>query len=229
MKYNTVLLDADMTLLDFDTDEKNALYRVLNENGVPCDETVHSLYHKINIGFWKRFENGEIQKSEIGPGRFGELVRCLGSDRDGNKLNREYMLGLSEGGALLDGAVELCRNLREKGLKLYIITNGTDFIQEKRLKRSGLTDYIDGVFISDIVGYQKPKKEFFDYVLERIDEKDKAKMLIVGDSLTSDIRGGKNSGIDTCLYAPGKIEQSDTIKPTYTVRSYAELEKLLEK
>ncbi|MCQ2463166.1 MAG: YjjG family noncanonical pyrimidine nucleotidase [Clostridia bacterium] len=229
MKYTVLLLDADMTLLNFDEDEKNALYGVLNENGIRCDEKVLSLYHEINIGFWKRFEKGEIEKSEIGPGRFGELVRQLSADADGNRLNLTYMQKLSEGGAVLDGAPELLRILQEKGAELYIITNGTDFIQQKRLKKSGLTEYINGVFISDTVGHQKPKKEFFDCVLSQIKEKDKSKMLIVGDSLTSDIRGGLNSGIDTCLYAPGDIPVSEQIKPKYTVRSYGELIKLLEK
>ena len=228
MRYSTLLLDADMTLLDFDSDESAALNEALASYGIDCNESILSAYHEINKGLWKKFELGEIEKSDIGKNRFTMLLKHIGFDKDGPELNRVYMQRLSFGGRLIDGAEELCSKLHKSGFKLYIITNGTQHIQQSRLQRSGLLEYIDGVFVSEQVGFPKPMKEYFDFVLSSIPEKDKSRILTVGDSLSSDIKGGLNAGLDTCLFAPDESTASSEIKPLYTIKNLSELYSIIE-
>ena len=113
-------------------------------------------------------------------------------------VNEHYLGVLGEGGNTLEGAVETVKALSEAGIKLYIVTNGVAATQAKRLNKSGLLPYIQEVFVSETIGYQKPRKEYFDYVLDKIEEKDKGRLLLVGDSLTSDIKGAMNAGIPCC-------------------------------
>ncbi len=222
MRYSTVLLDADMTLLDFDADEAAALSDALRDFGIICTEEIRSLYHNINKGLWEEYELGIITKQQIGENRFTRLLEALGAEGDGVELNKIYMGYLCNGGRTLDGAHNICRKLSESGAKLYIITNGTTHIQKSRFSRSGLEKYIDGVFISDEIGFQKPKKEYFDAVFKSIDEADKSRIIVVGDSPSSDIAGGINTGLDTCRFNPKRLPDGK-YTPTYTVHELSEI------
>ncbi len=199
-KFTTVLFDADDTLLDFHKDEKQALIKVLDRYGVPATEENIQIYSDINQGMWRQLEKGEITKPELKRTRFKKFFEAINfiCDEDPLTVNEQYLSLLSEGGNTLDGAVETVKTLYEDGYELHIITNGIAATQAKRLTRSGLLPYIKEVFVSETIGYQKPRKEYFDAVLEKITEKDKSRILVIGDSLTSDIKGAMNAGLPCC-------------------------------
>jgi len=199
-KYTTILFDADNTLLDFDKDEHQALVRALEDYGVPVTEENIDTYVKINKSLWKKIETGEITKPELKRIRFKLFFDAIGFECDEEPLtvNEHYLSLLGEGGNTLPGAVELCKELKNEGYDLYIVTNGVAATQAKRLKKAGLLPYFTEIFVSETVGYQKPRKEYFDYVLNTVKEKDTSGILLVGDSLSSDIQGAMSVGIPCC-------------------------------
>lgn len=201
MRYDVVLFDADGTLLDFLKSEAEAVAEVMTLYGIePTKENI-SLYSEINAGLWKKLERREIEKKVLLYHRFELLFEALGMQGDAKGMANAYMHALATKGYLLDGAERLCRALYGK-IKMYIVTNGVEFIQRGRYAKCGIDKYFDGVFISDCIGCEKPAVEYFEYVEDHIGGFDKSRTLIVGDSLTSDMRGGLNYGIDTCWYNP---------------------------
>lgn len=228
-KYSTVLFDADNTLLDFDKDENCALRKTLELYGVPVTEENIKAYVKINQGMWKALERGEITKPELKRTRFRKFFDAIGFETDADvfEVNEKYLSLLGEGGNTLEGAVELCRELKEKGYDLYIVTNGVANTQKNRLTKSGLLPYFTEIFVSETVGHQKPKKEYFDYVLSHINEKDIDKIILVGDSLTSDIKGANQSGI-TCVWLNLKGQElPEEYKPDYVINDVREVKEIL--
>ena len=223
MRYPIVLLDADGTLLDFDRAEDQALKLTLERNGLLSDERTLSLYKEINRGLWTDFENGLITKQQILDRRFRELFARLGITEELPGFETEYQLALGEGGFLLPEAFSVCRQLYDAGCRLYILTNGVEATQLSRLERSRLNPLLSGVFVSETTGYQKPQKEYFDYVWSRIPAFDLKKALMVGDSLNSDIRGGAGAGADTCWYNPQGKRNDSAVQPDYEIRELMEL------
>ncbi len=223
MRYPILLLDADGTLLDFERAEDQALRLTLHRHGLPSDEETLSLYKEINRGLWTDFENGLITKQQILSRRFRELFAQLGIRDELAGFEEEYQLALGEGGFLLPGALEICRELREAGCRLYILTNGVEATQLSRLELSGLNPLLSGVFVSETTGYQKPQREYFEYVWQRIGGFAAEEALMVGDSLNSDIRGGAGAGVDTCWYNPRGMENRTETKPDYEIRDLNEL------
>lgn len=223
--YTTVLFDADETLMDFRKSEHSALVETFSENSLPTDDEFIKSYTEINDSLWDRFNKGEIQKNEIIDMRFTLLFEKYKINLDGRDFNSKYLRNLSKYGYLLPGAYELCKKLHEKGLRLYIITNGIGFVQKKRFAASGLDGVFDGVFISEEIGAAKPSKGYFDYVYGSVDEKDKSKIIVVGDSLSADIRGGKAYGFVTCWYNPKGAK--DTGEADFCVKNFEEAERVL--
>ncbi len=218
-KYTTVLFDADNTLLDFDKDENCALRRVMELYGVPITEENIAAYVKINQGMWKALERGELTKPELKRTRFRKFFDAINfeSNADPFEINEKYLSFLGEGGNTLDGAVDFCRELKEEGFDLYIVTNGIEKTQKNRLTKSGLISYFAEIFVSETIGHQKPKKEYFDYVLSHIKEKDIDRIILVGDSLTSDIKGAMDAGI-TCVWLNLKGQDlPEEYKPDYVI------------
>lgn len=224
-KYTSLLLDADQTLFDFKSAEKQAIKNVLKNAGLPCGDDTAELYSRINDGFWKRLERGEIKREEIYIGRFAELMRVLGSSIPAEEINKAYFDQLPLCSKLYDGAREFLEALGKAGYKRYMITNGAAPIQRKRIELCDVGGLFEGIFISEEVGYAKPDKAYFDAVLAQIEEKDKSKLLVIGDSPTADIAGGKAAGIDTCLYSPSGNSCEPT--PDYIVTSYDEIFKII--
>ena len=205
-KYTSLFLDLDNTLLDFEKAEKYAVQYVLKQNGLPHDDDTAALYSGINQRYWERFEKGEIPKSEIFTGRFITLMQRLGANADAVSISKQYGEKLSDGFFVTDGAFAVLDALRDKGYFLYATTNGISSVQHKRITGSGLRPYFDAIFVSEDSGFQKPQKEYFTYAISKIDEQDKTKILIVGDSQSSDVLGGINAGIDVCWYNPKHLE-----------------------
>lgn len=227
MKYTTLLMDADETLLDFCRSEGFALEATLALHGIEMTPSVQSAYHEINRLLWQKLEMGEIRRERLKVQRFEELFDVIGAvGIDAAQFNEQYMQTLGTRGFVLEGAVELVRRLSER-FRICIITNGTASVQHTRLADSGLLPYVNGVFISQEIGADKPSPVFFDAVLTALGNPDKHELLIIGDSLTSDIRGGLLSGIDTCWFAPHGGQAPTDIVPTYVVHSYTELLSLL--
>lgn len=219
MKYTTLLFDLDETLMDFKKAEDNAITLLFRKYGInPTDEN-KTLYSKINKGKWKALERGEITRSRLFLSRFEELFEIFGIAADAATANDEYLSFMAQGRFVFDGAEEICRKLSEN-YKLYIITNGSKKAQDGRLKNLPLMDCFENVFISEEIGFDKPYKEYFDYVFEHIPEKDKSKCLVIGDSLTSDIAGAVNYGIDSCWLNPGEYCESPA---TYQINKLDEL------
>lgn len=228
-KYTTILFDADNTLLNFDKDEHQALVKTLKEYGVPVTDENISTYVKINQGLWKQLEKGEITKPELKRVRYKLFFDAIGfrTETDPFEVNERYLSLLGEGGNTLDGAVELCEELKNEGYDLYIVTNGVAATQAKRLKRSGLLPFFTDIFVSETVGYQKPRKEYFDYVLNAVNEKDKSRILLVGDSLTSDIKGAMNVQLDCVWLNISYSELPEEYSPTHIISSICDLRKII--
>ncbi len=226
MKYEYILFDADGTLLDFHRSEREALNDTMLLHGIePSDERV-KLYSGINDSLWKKLERGEIEKSVLLYHRFELFLEALGISADAKQMAADYMQALSQKGYVLEGAEAMCKALCGK-VKMYIVTNGVEFIQRGRYARCGIDKYFDGVFISDAIGAEKPSEKYFEYVKTHIDGFDKARALIVGDSLTSDMKGGVNFGIDTCWYNPEGKDVPASLALTYVARSFGEVVKFI--
>jgi 2-haloacid dehalogenase len=226
MKYNTILFDADGTLFDYDKAEAFALKSALEKYGLPFSAESRKLYRDINKAAWARFENGEISKARLQTSRFDGLFAAIGAAGiDAALFNADYLDFLAEGAQLMDGAEEACR-LLSADRALAIITNGIERSQVGRLNKSAIKPYIANIFVSEQVGYSKPAPEYFDYVFREMGLADKAPVLIVGDSLAADIKGGNDYGVDTCLYNPQGIENRSGIAPTFEIRALGEILRL---
>ena len=219
MRYDIVLFDADGTLLDFHRSEREAVREALAMSGIDADDEMIKKYSEINDGLWKMLERKEIERSVLLYRRFELFCEYYGYSADAKKIAVDYMNTLSTKGYLIDGAEELLQSLLGKA-RMYIVTNGVEFIQRERYARTGIGKYFDGLFISEAIGFNKPDVRYFNYVTEHIENFDVSRALVVGDSLTSDIKGGINAGIDTCFYDPCGKGASGDIIPTYTALDF---------
>lgn len=219
-RFTTVLLDADETLLDFYADEKFALKATMDDFGLEWTEEKNDIYLMENLLLWKAFEKGEITRQQLWRLRFQNFFEKahLTVDEDLDRINEKYVRHLSESGTFIDGACEFVKRLKTFA-RVYITTNGLTVSQTGRLKNTGLDRLADGVYISQLMGCAKPSKEYFDYIFNELGINDPSKVVIVGDSLTSDMQGGRNAGITTCLFNPkGDIKESPLCD--YIIRDY---------
>lgn len=228
MKYNILLFDADDTILDFDKAEEQALMRAFDESGLKYDNNVLSVYHRNNIRQWRLFEQGIIKhKSEVLSSRFAETFKELGISESSRKTAELYEKHLHKCCYVINNAEYVLQRLQSMNCKLYLVSNGVLSIQNSRMKGSGLDKYFIKRFVSEEIGVPKPHKDYFNYCFSNIDDFDIGSALIIGDSLTSDIQGGINSGIDACWYNPKHVKNSSNIKPTYEIDDLEQLFKII--
>lgn len=226
MKYTTLLLDMDGTFLDFEAAEHSAFTRAMEKHGFDAGEKNYRLYSQINKGLWEAFERGEIDKPTLLYTRFCKLFEVLELSADGAAFEDEYQELLGEGHELIPGAGQTLEYLSTR-YDLYVVTNGVERTQRSRLALSGIDVYMMDIFVSEAVGYQKPQKEFFKYCFSHIPQADTQRMLIIGDSLTSDILGGVQAGIDTCWFNPGRKPARSDIPVTMEIQRLDQLQGLL--
>ena len=219
-----ILWDIDGTLLDFITAEKEAIRSTFAHFnlGDVTDEDIKA-YSAINKSYWKRLETGELTKPQILKGRFVDFFKLKGiAFDDFDAFNNEYQVRLGDTVCLFDDSYNLVKGLKGK-VKQYAVTNGTKVAQDRKLQKSGLIDLFDGVFISEVVGAEKPSPIFFDKVFEVIGQYDKNEVLIVGDSLSSDMLGGNNAGILCCWYDRGIDQLPQNIRIDYRINDLREV------
>ena len=227
IRYPIVLLDADNTLYDFDAAEHKALCKVLSDRGYSTDPDTLKIYLDINTALWEAFARGEVTQEYLLVERFRRFVDCMGGDHDPVQFNADYIGALATNADLIPGAVEFCAHLVEMGCTLAIVTNGAAAAQRGRYAISGLGKYIPTLFISQELGVNKPDPLFFDCVCRDMEITDRSRAVVVGDSLSSDILGGNQAGIDTIWYNPHNKRLSGPARPTYTAAEFAEIEVII--
>lgn len=228
-KIKVILWDIDGTLLNFAEAEKAAIRTCFGmfELGECTDEMLAD-YSEINRNYWKRLERGEISKKEVLEGRFREFFAKYNLNVSvAEKFNTQYQVSLGDTVVFYPNGLEVVQELKGK-IPQYAVTNGTKIAQDKKLKNSDLIHILDGVFISEVVGVEKPGVGFFDKVFETIGEYDKSEVMIIGDSLTSDIQGGNNAGIVTCWFNPGEKKEDTDLRIDYEIRDLGEILKIVE-
>ena len=221
-----LLLDLDDTILDFHKAERIALSKTFRDFGLEPREEGLELYHKINKWHWEQLELGVMTRDQVLVGRFHQLFEELGMEVDAAACMKRYERNLSMGHYFLPGAEEAVKKLHEK-YRLFLVSNGTATVQHGRLTSAGLYPYFEQVFISQNIGYNKPDKAYFDRCFERIPGFAPEKALMVGDSLTSDIKGGINAGLKTVWVNPAHKPCGD-IRSDYEIEGLSQLEALLE-
>jgi len=223
-----ILWDIDGTLLSFKSAERVAITRCFAEHGLgECTDEMLGVYSKINAGWWKRLELGEVTKPEVLLGRFKEFFARYGLPVEkAEAFNASYQVRLGETIVFNDSSKELVTELRGKVLQCAV-TNGTLIAQRGKLKNSGLGELFDDIFISELVGHEKPDVRFFEAVWAKIGHFAPQEVLIVGDSLTGDMRGGNNAGILCCWYNPEGLENGAGVRLDYEIGNLQQVKEIL--
>ena len=227
-KIKAILYDVDGTLLDFETQEEVALsYCFKKYNLGELSEEKLELYKRINLGYWEMFEKNLITKEKLVVKRFEDYLEALGVKLNAEEVNDTYFSKLGDTIVFKDNSYELVKSLKGK-IKQYVVTNGAIRVQKTKLAKSGFDKLMDDVFISDEVGYQKPRKEFFDAIKNRLGDVANDEILIVGDSLTSDMKLADNCNLVSCFYNPKKKDYKVDFKIDYEISDLNEVKKICQ-
>ena len=222
-KYYCILFDADNTLLNFDAAENKALAETLVNYGIEPDAETVQTYRTINEELWRQLEKGQIRREKLFGERFSRFLKAINAAGDGVEMNRCYLEQLSTHPDLMSAEVlDVLRELSEVAT-LAIVSNGAQKVQTRRLAESGVMNFMEDVFISEKMGCEKPNARIFDAALRALGVENREHVLMVGDSLPSDIQGGSNAGLDTCWYNPNHTENPGKVIPTYEIASLEEL------
>lgn len=223
MRFPYLLFDADDTLFDFPKVASRAFSIMCQSNNIPETPETYRLYDEINAVLWAAFERGEVSKSFVTHERYVRFLQALGLDRDPSKCNEEYLTALGQVVYPLPHAEEVCQTLFDRGHHLYIVTNAVASVQRNRLRHCTFSHLFKDVFISEDAGASKPSKAYFDYVRSHIPELTPENTLIIGDSLTTDIRGANNAGLPCCWFNPKKKVAPSDLKIDYEIQDLREL------
>lgn len=249
-KYDIILWDVDGTLLNFLQSEKWALTETFCSYGIEIDDEIIAVYSAINDSLWKQLERGEISREQVQKGRFVQLFKELmpGGRLEGKKVHAEsickieltefqkkFITNLGSVFFYMEDSISLCKKLKEEGFLQYIITNGVEWPQRNKLHLSGFDEVMEELYISEVIGYNKPDVRFFEGCFKQMMKKqnlqedriDLRRILVIGDSMTSDMKGAENAGLDSCLYAPGKTTDEKPGNVTYQIASLWDVEELL--
>lgn len=222
-----ILLDLDNTVLDFNTAEHHALGRAFALVGVPFSDEIAKRYNQINIRHWEMLEDGILTRDQVLVKRFEALFRELGVEADAFRTQALYEKLLGEGHWFMPDAEALLDALYGT-YRLFICSNGTQSVQDSRIESAGIARYFEKIFVSEHMDGNKPEKRFFEHCFREIPGFERERAIILGDSLTSDIRGGLNAGIKTCWFNPNGKTNNGPIVPDYEIAALLEFERLLE-
>ena len=223
MKYSAVLLDLDGTLLDFTEAQSKALEKTLDEFGFLFSEKALEIYAKCNDFYWAEFEKGLVTKKELFVSRFEDFLDEMGWDKTlAEAIDSRYMQILPSCKVIPESSVSLCKELSKRA-DIIIATNGEAKGQMKVIESSGIMPYIKGIAVSESVGWPKPDLRFFEYALNLVGPRKKSEVIMIGDSLAADIKGGNDFGIDTCWYNPVGSPAVQGIEATYIIKSLEEI------
>lgn len=226
MKYKTILLDIDDTIVDFEKSEELAFYKTFSDNNIKVDEKVLNNYKIINKSYWEAFEKGEITKELLTIERFSKLAKIYSYDYISEKINNEYLSNLALSSVLFDGAYEFLQKI-SNDFKIHIITNGVSATQNKKIEKVKIAPFIDKVITSEEAGANKPSVKFFEYAFTALNLTDKNDVIVIGDSLTADIKGAVDFGLNSCWFNIKEKTNEKGFSPTYEVKSYDEILKIL--
>ena len=222
-----VFLDLDDTILDFHRAEAVALKKTLTHMGIPPTDATVTRYSEINDAQWKLLEKGVLTRAEVKLRRFQLLFEELGVEVDAEAARRYYEEQLGVGHYFMPGAEAHLRALHGR-YRLFIMSNGTTAVQKGRIESAGIAPLFEAIFLSEQIGFVKPQKEFFDACFAAIDGFDPREAILFGDSLSSDIQGGRNAGILTCWFNPHGKEQDPVVRPDFEVSSLGDFSTLLD-
>lgn len=223
MKYPYLLFDADDTLFDFPKASHHAFSLLCANQNIPDTPDVRECYHRINAELWAAFDRGEITKEQVVVGRFVRFLQEIGLERDPEQCNREYLHHLGQGVYPLPHAEEVCRELVQRGHKLYIVTNAVASVQRNRLKNSVFDQFVTEAFISEEAGAAKPDPRYYQYVFSRVPELSPENTLVIGDSLSTDILGANQAGLPCCWYNPQGKAHDSALRIDYEIQDLTEL------
>lgn len=222
-KYYCVLFDADNTLLNFDAAESKALAETLVNYGIEPDAETVQTYRTINEELWAQLEKGQIRREKLLNERFTRFLKAINAAGNGAEMNRYYLEQLSSHPDLANGEVlDVLHELSEVAT-LAIVSNGVAKVQNRRLEESGILNYMEEIFVSEKMDSEKPNRKIFDAALRALGVENREHVLMVGDSLSSDVQGGINAGLDTCWFNPDHAENPGKVIPTYEIASLTEL------
>ena len=222
MKYPYLLLDADNTLFDFDAGNRHAFHEVCARYDIPDTEESFQCYKRCNNAMWAAFDRGECTKDFLVVERFRRFLKEMGLDRDAARCNELHLQVLGQNTLLLPHALEVCRGLSREH-RLYIVTNAVASVQRSRLQGSVFADLITDAFISEDAGASKPDPAYYAYVRSRIPGLTPENGLVIGDSLSTDIRGANNAGLPCCWYNPAGKARPEDLRIDYEIRDLREL------
>ncbi len=226
---NIFLVDADDTLLDFHGSSAKAIQASFAKFNLPWKEEYLPVFEKINGEFWARLERRELTRDELMERRFPFYLQALGfTEVDGKAFNQSFLTHLATHPVYNEGAEDFLRALQSIG-RIYIVTNGTEWIQKSRFDIAKLWQYAKGVFVSQQIGFDKPAKEFTDYALSHIPQFALEKAVWLGDSLNADIKSANEANMTSIWYNPRQKEAIDGIFPDYTAKNFQEILKILRK
>ncbi len=222
--FKYILWDLDSTLLDPHPSERAAIRGCFRDFDLgECTDAMLDVYPAINKRWWSMCESGQAPKSRILYGRFEEFLGTFGLRTDIAKAFAEdYMGRLGDNIFPIKGAIETLKCLKGR-FGQYIVTNGVWASQEKKIRNSGIDTLVDGVFVSDDLGHEKPDRVLFEIVLERIGCVDPSEAIMVGDSLTTDMKGANNAGLPCCWFNPKALERPPDLRIDHEIRAIPEL------
>jgi HAD superfamily (subfamily IA) hydrolase, TIGR02254 len=222
----TVLMDVDDTLLDFKECARENVRGCCRKNGIEYSDSMFDFFLNRNIILWKRIEDGLLTVDELHRTRWAGIFRDLGIEADGPAFELDFIAGLRDTSVPVAGAHEVMKYLHDR-YKVYVVSNASNLQQSTRLGKAGLMQYVDGIFGSLDIGFNKPSREYFDYCFSQLGGTTPDQTVIVGDSLNADISGGQAYGLHTVWFNIRSVEASAQITPDHTIRSLSDLTSLL--
>ncbi len=226
MKYKVLLFDLDNTILDFEKAEEQAFFKTFADNSLKASFDMFQKYKEINTVMWQKHEKGLETRDKIMVERYIRLFEFYKIEKEPDKFNKAYLNNLSLGSFTVDGAAEFLQEIKPD-FKIYAVTNGEEKTQKKRLENSVAGIYFEDVITSQQAGFNKPQKGFFDYTFNKLNLTDKNGVLLIGDSLSADIKGAVDYEIDSCWFNFRNELNDSNIIPYYEVKNFKELKNII--